>query len=192
MDSDLANEGVILAGTQESAVPLNLTLQWLESNTTNWPSTETALLKKVKEFCTMEVNVTKEGVVNALEGLGAIRLGPDVAKGESKAVSNKQKVEVVYDNFERVLERMKKGKDLSTATIAVLGRIIPLLLAFKGTKKDPRNRGELEDLIAPHTLVVFKVLKTKTKKKFLSRFSFLYRQIRELCLTSWSCATFSK
>jgi hypothetical protein len=157
MDSELANEGIVPAGKSESTVPFNLTLQWLESNPNNWPANEAALLKRIKEFCTVEVKVSADAVVNALEEIGAVQLGAAVAKGESKTVLDKQSVQVAYDNMETVQQRIAQLEgSLSTATRAVLGRVVPLLIAFRASKKEPRTRGELEDLVAPHTLVVFR------------------------------------
>ena len=162
VDRELAQEGVEAAGREESLVPYNLTLQWLESNTTTWPSHTAGLLKVIRDFCNVEVDVGAEAVVMALDDLGVVTLsGPGPApsaKGAdkaTKAVTDKQRVEVQWGNFERVRQRLDKG-GASAATAAVLRRVLPLLEAFQGSDNVPRTRGELEELVAPHGHVAFR------------------------------------
>ncbi len=161
-DKELAQEGVVRAGRDESLVAYNLTLQWLESNTTNWPPTEAGLLKIIRGFCDIEVEVGPEAVVMALDDLGAISLsgaGPAPSSKERdkavKAVTDKQRVEVHFEQFESVRARLAKGK-MAAATGQVLSRVLPLLEAFKGSDKLPRTRGQLEELASHHGHVVFK------------------------------------
>jgi hypothetical protein len=162
-DKAMAEEGVVAAGREESLVPYNLTLQWLESNTTSWPSHTAGLLKIIRGFCNVEVDIGPEAIVMALDDLGAVTLsGPGPApsaKGsdkESKAVTDKQRVEVQWDNFGRVREQLERGK-VAAATAAVLQRVLPLLEAYRGDEQRlPRTRGALEELAAPHGHVAFR------------------------------------
>ncbi len=160
-DKVMAEEGVVAAGREESLVPYNLTLQWLESNTTSWPGHTAGLLKIIREFCNVEVDMGAEAIVMALDEMGAVTLsgaGPaPSAKGtdkETKAVTDKQRVAVQWDNFARVRQRLEKGGVAATA--AVLRRVLPLLEAFRESDRLPRTRGALEELVAPHGHVAFR------------------------------------
>ena len=162
MEKELANEGVIVVGpkSKEAAVPLNLTLQWLESNPSNWPVSEALLLRRISEFCRVEVQVSPAAVVDALQEMGLIEMGPSPSASSSASstvVKEKQTVQLRPEMLEKAKLRLANGQSpFSTSTSAVLGRVLPLLDAFRGTKKEPRNRAELEDLISPNTLVVFR------------------------------------
>ena len=124
-----ASDGVLDASASESVVPFSLTLQWLESNPGNWPSTEKALMALVRSFCEVEVSVSPARVASALAEAGCFSSGKLLCS-PSEA------------------ERRLAEKGLSRATRVVAWRTASVLEA--------RSGGEPEEIAAHCNKVAFR------------------------------------
>ena len=155
MLADLANEGAVQAGEQESLVPFNLTLQWLESNPNRWPETEESLLALIRGFCEVEVDVGATAVVDILEDYGLIS-GVSHQADAAKQMTDKLRVKYDWERFQDGVERMRT-KQVAFAMTTVADRVVQLLLAFRKDPKElPQTRGQLEAMVASNSQVVFK------------------------------------
>lgn len=151
------------AGPAEAQVAQNLTLQWLESQSSStWPPTQAALMARVRDFCELDVTIAPITVAGVLAQEGAVSVeggvpSPDADEGVLAAQSQAA-VRIDYDAVERLVAAIARGRRgvRSAAVEAAAERGLRALMGLRGVQ-EPATFAELLGVLAPHGHVRFKV-----------------------------------